>query len=87
MFDEEKSDFSPLLSEEGAKVNQLVQSISMAVDEDGISAESLTMVEVYGASAPPQNAVVFTCDHPFLFGIEGQDGAWLYAGVIQNPAE
>ena len=87
LFDEEKSDFSPLLSEEGAKVNQLVQSISMAVDEDGISAESLTMVEVYGASAPPQNAVVFTCDHPFLFGIEGQDGAWLYAGVIQNPAE
>ncbi|MBR1814328.1 MAG: hypothetical protein IJ773_10955 [Lachnospiraceae bacterium] len=87
LFDEEKSDFSPLLSEEGAKVNQLMQSISMAVDEDGISAESLTMVEVYGASAPPQNGVVFTCDHPFLFGIEGQDGAWLYAGVIQNPAE
>lgn len=88
VFDEAVSDFTPMT--EGAKelevyLSQARHAARVAIDEEGVTAVSYTMMAASGSGGPPEDEVDFVVDRPFLFAITGMDGLPLFVGVVNHP--
>lgn len=86
VFSPEKADFSPLTIdfEDPVWLDQAKQSVTVEIDEEGITAAAYTKMTYYGAPPPPEEVVDFICDRPFLFAVIGNDGFPLFTGVVNS---
>jgi len=84
-----KADFSgiTLSKKERPFVGQVLHKAFVAVDEKGTEAAAATVVLMRtGSAAKPEDPVVVTVDHPFLFFIRHEGtGQLLFAGRVDDP--
>ena len=85
VFDPAVSDFSPLTKAEGIYLSQAEHAARVAIDEEGVTAASYTVMLAPGAGPPPEEEVDFVLDRPFLFAITGVDGLPLFVGLVNRP--
>lgn len=89
VFDNSKSDFSPLtpLEEElgGIFVSKVDHAARVKIDEEGCEAAAYTVMQTNTTSMPPEEEVDFILNRPFLFVITGEDGLPLFIGVVNQP--
>lgn len=86
VFDAAASDFSPMTEDvDQIYVSKASHAARVTVDEEGCTAAAYTVMAMTGAGMPPAEEVDFVLDRPFLFVITGQDGAPLFAGVVNQP--
>lgn len=86
VFEEEKSNFSPMTTE----INHIVLSqakhgVRVAVDEEGVTAAAYTVMSMTGTGAPPEDEMDFNLNRPFLFAITSEDGLPLFVGSVYQP--
>ena len=85
-FDEDRADFSALVSgEDPVYVGKVEHSVSVDIDESGFQGAAYTVLATYGGGYErPDKEVFFTADRPFLFVITGEDGTVVFIGVVQQ---
>ena len=85
VFDPMVSDFSPLTDLEPVWLNQAKQIARVKVDENGVEAAAVTLLEANGGSAPPEDMeyCIMDLDRPFLFLIRA-GGVTLFVGVVEQ---
>lgn len=84
VFDFDKSDFSPLLEENGEiAITSARHSARVTIDEEGVTAAAFTTLDYAGASMP-EDKVEFKLDRPFLFVITGQGNIPLFVGIVNQ---
>ena len=71
-------------SNENVYVNQVDHAIRIAIDEDGITAASYTLIGAPGTGMPPEPLEI-TFDRPFLFIVSSADNLPLFAGTVMEP--
>lgn len=86
VFDANRADFSPLTNTDGTCLSDVKHGARVAVDEEGVTAASYTMMIGAGAAEPPAEEIDFTLDRPFLFVIYGEDELPLFVGIVNHPA-
>ncbi|HEX4448259.1 MAG TPA: serpin family protein [Polyangiaceae bacterium] len=92
-FDMNQADFSGLCStlpEGPLYVNDVLQKVLLAFQEDGVeaAAASAVVVDVDGGVSPILSTATMTLNHPFLVSIVDQaTGAVLFLGEIGDPSE
>ena len=85
IFNDESSDFTSICPDLPIYVNQIDQSLRIAIDEKGVTA-SAYMISQGGIGGGSQGETVnFNLDRPFIFVITGQDGLPLLTGVVNEP--
>jgi serpin B len=68
-------------------IDEVIHEAFISVDEEGTEAAAVTIVEMDVTSAPMQEPVEFTVDHPFIFLItESSTDTILFMGRVMNPA-
>lgn len=68
-------------------IDEVIHEAFISVDEEGTEAAAVTIVEMGITSAPMQEAVEFTVDHPFMFLIiERSTQTILFMGRVMNPS-
>ena len=83
--DPAKADFSPLeAGENGAYLSDATHAVRVTVDEEGVAAAAYTMMVVGEGEPDNQFEVTFTVDRPFLYVITGDQGAPLFAGIVNT---
>ena len=85
VFDRSSADFTPILPDGNAWLEEAKHAARVKVDEEGVEAAAYTVMMMAGASMPPDDEMDFTLDRPFLFIIESQDDLPLFAGIVNNP--
>lgn len=86
VFDEEKSDFTPLVDDMGGLfISKASHAARVAVDEKGCIAAAYTVMAVAGAGMPPEEEMDFVLDRPFIFVITSDSGLPLFAGIVNEP--
>ena len=86
VLDPSVSDFSPMTKKtEGIYLSQAEHAARVAVDEEGVTAASYTVIPAPGAGPPPEEEVDFVLDRPFLFAVTGIDGLPLFVGLVNRP--
>ena len=90
VFDPEAADFTPLLAEArpGCCITKAEHAACVTVDETGAEAAAYTVFELEDGAAAPMEEIQeyeFVLDRPFLFALQGESGAPLFAGVINQP--
>ena len=83
VFDDSRSDFSPLTDETGLYVGKVSHNARVKIDEEGVEAAAYTAMAVCGSSMPTEYAD-FICDRPFIFVITNSDGAVLFMGTVTS---
>ena len=83
VFDDSRSDFSPLTDESGLYVGKVSHNARVKIDEEGVEAAAYTAMAVCGSSMPTEYAD-FICDRPFIFVITNSDGAVLFMGTVTS---
>ena len=85
VLDAEAADFSPLTGTDPVWLDQAKQIARVQVDEQGIEAAAVTLLEASGAGAPPEDPkiCVMDLDRPFLFVIRSGD-VDLFVGVVDS---
>ncbi|WP_297233860.1 serpin family protein [uncultured Flavonifractor sp.] len=85
VFDPTVSDFSPLTDLEPVWLDQAKQIARVKVDEKGVEAAAVTLLEANGGSAPPEDMeyCIMDLDRPFLFLIRTGD-VTLFVGVVEQ---
>lgn len=85
VFDPTVSDFSPLTDLEPVWLDQAKQIARVKVDENGVEAAAVTLLEANGGSAPPEDLeyCIMDLDRPFLFLIR-TGGVTLFVGVVEQ---
>lgn len=79
------ADFSGITTKEPLFVGPVLHKAFIAVDEAGTEAAAATVVMMLKGGMP-ENPVVFTADHPFLFLIRHRaTGTILFLGRVTNP--
>ncbi|MBP3415669.1 MAG: hypothetical protein J6L81_10805 [Clostridia bacterium] len=87
VFDDTRSDFSPLTSQvDGVYLSKVDHAARVTIDEEGCTAAAYTVMALCGAAMPPQEEVDFVLDRPFVFAITGQGDSLMFMGVV-NKAE
>ena len=82
-FSAEEADFSALIdSKDPVYVSKVQNGIRVAADEDGITAASFMMITADTGS--PEGELSFTLDRPFLYAIQSDRGALLFAGFVEQ---
>lgn len=85
LFDGEVSDFTPTApAASGVFLNKVQHCARVAIDEKGITAGALTVMQYCGA-AMPTDEVDFIVDRPFVFAVTGSDGSVLFTGTVNEP--
>ncbi len=81
------ADFSGMTRDEKVMISNVVHEAFVAVDEAGTEAAAATGVVMrVTAMLPPEEAVVFRADHPFVFAIrDNESGVLLFAGKLMKP--
>lgn len=85
VFHPESADFSAILPEDPAWLDQVKHAARVTVDEEGVSAAACTVMMMCGAAMPPEEEVDFILDRPFLFLITSRDDMPLFAGIVNQP--
>ena len=85
VFDRSSADFTPILPDGNAWLEEAKHAARVKADEEGVEAAAYTVMMMAGASMPPDDEMDFTLDRPFLFIIESQDDLPLFAGIVNNP--
>lgn len=85
VLDAAAADFSPLTGTDPVWLDQAKQIARVQVDEQGIEAAAVTLLEASGAGAPPEDPkiCVMDLDRPFLFVIRSGD-VDLFVGVVDS---
>ncbi len=87
VFDDTKSDFSPMTDDDiPISVTSVDHAARVVIDEEGCTAAAFTVMLTAGAPMPPDDEVDFVLDRPFLFCITGDSGLPLFVGIVNNPA-
>ncbi len=86
IFSADDADFSPLTEDytEPVWLDQAKQTVTVEIDEEGITAAAYTKMRYYGAPPPPEDVVDFICDRPFIFAVLGNDDLPLFTGVVNT---
>lgn len=81
------ADFSPIFpQDDNIYVSQVKHAARVAIDEEGVTAASYTLIAAAAGGTPVhEDEVDFVLDRPFLFVIESSDGLPLFAGVVNQP--
>lgn len=85
VFSETAADFTPILPEDTAWLDNIQHAARVAIDEEGVTAAAYTVMQWAGAAEPPEDEVYFTLDRPFLFFITSRDNLPLFAGIVNTP--
>lgn len=84
VFDPDKADLSGISPLE-LFVSRIFQDSFIALDEDGIEAAAVTVVELAPTAAPPADEIIeLRFDEPFLFIIENREGIPLFVGTLSH---
>ncbi len=84
VFSSSAADFSPI-SADALEVNTVKHAARVTIDEAGCLAAAYTVIIMTGGAMPPQEAVDFVLDRPFVFIITGESGLPLFTGVVNQP--
>lgn len=84
VFDETKSDFSPIMPNERAYVSQINHSARVTVDEKGCTAAAFTVIGVDTEAEPMGEEIEFRLNRPFVFVITSDDSTPLFVGVVNT---
>lgn len=86
-FDSSVADFSPLIADfnDYIYLSKVQHGVRVAIDEEGVTAATYTVLPMAGAAMPPEDEIDFVVNRPFIFVITGEDGLPLFAGVINQP--
>lgn len=86
---DDKADFSALSPEDGLYISDIIQQSHIGLDENGVEAAAYTMVMISKMSMPIEleKTVELKFNRPFLFSIKAENGAILFIGVCDNPAQ
>ena len=85
VFQPDAADFSAIVQEGPAWLDQVQHAVRVMIDEEGVSAAAYTVMMTAGAARPPEEEVDFILDRPFLFVVTGHDNLPLFAGVVNQP--
>ncbi len=85
VFDDSKSDYSPLCNGDGMYLSKANHAARVVIDEEGCTAAGYTAMMLDGTGGPPDEEVDFTLDRPFIFVITGGGGLPLFVGVVNQP--
>lgn len=83
-----KADFTPMLGSAGtaAALSDVIQAVSMSIDEEGAEASVATAATVTAKSMPPPPRPCVV-DRPFVYAIVHRDsGAPLFIGHVVDPS-
>jgi serpin B len=82
----DKADFSGIDGRKDLYISNVIHKAFVDVHEKGTEAAAATAVGIAKLSAPPQPAVKFQADHPFVFVIrDNGTGSILFLGRVVNP--
>ena len=82
---EDNADFSNI-TDNSLRVSNFNHKVKLIVNEDGVEAAAVTIVDKETAMALPQNDTVeLKLDRPFIFIITGEDNVPLFTGIVNNP--
>lgn len=88
-FSEEEADFKRMVEipEENVYISNIFQNARIKLDEKGTEAAAVTVVEMTGTSAmPEEDPIIFQCNKPFIYLIkDDKSGAVLFIGVVREP--
>ena len=80
------SDFSAfLINGKGSCISDVSQYNRIIMNEEGVTAASITKMLTVGAAIIPDQEIDFCLDRPFAFAILGQQDVPLFLGVIYQP--
>ena len=80
------ADFTPISSEPGFALSEVVHRTYVDVNEWGTEAAAVTIAGLAGC-APPKRIVEFRCDRPFVFIIRDRaTGAPIFMGRVVTPS-
>lgn len=85
IFDQERSDFSPLTEQVEVFLGKADHAARVQVDEEGVTAAAYTLMIMYGTGMPQGEEIAFRLDRPFLFAIMGTGNVPLFVGVVNQP--
>ena len=82
LLDKNRADLSGLTALD-AFLTQAQQMTRVSVDEEGVEAAAVTILEASDAGAPPEETCVMNLNRPFLFVLRSQ-GLPLFVGVVNE---
>lgn len=87
IFEEDRSDFGPLVNTDYITVSQALHAASVTIDEQGCEAAAFTAVSMEMGSALLEELeeIDISLDRPFLFFITSPFGQILFAGIVAKP--
>lgn len=85
----ENANFKALTDEDGIYISDVIQQSHIGVNENGVEAAAYTMVMIARMSLPLEleKIVELKFNRPFIFSIKAENGAILFVGVCDNPAQ
>ena len=88
IFDEDRSDFSPLTTdvEVPITVTKADHAARVSADEKGVTGAAYTVIDATKAAEPEElEEVALTLDRPFLFVVTNEEGLPLFVGICNSP--
>ena len=87
IFDDDRSDFSPLTTEVGPiTVTRADHAARVSADEKGVTGAAYTVIDATKAAEPEElEEVELTLDRPFLFVVTNAEGLPLFVGICNIP--
>lgn len=87
VFDDTLADFSPITNDgDGLAVTEAKHAARVTIDEEGCLAAAYTAMMFTGTSMMlHEDEADLILDRPFLFLLEGADGAVLFMGIVNQP--
>lgn len=83
---EHNADFTGI-TDDTAFISSINQQTHIAIDENGVEAAAFTEIVAAGSAAPNEKVAEMILDRPFIFAIISNNGAILFLGVVNNPAD
>ena len=86
-FNPDTADFSNVFtSPQSIYVDAVVHKVRILVNERETKAAAVTMASARASAAMPEDLVIFTADHPFLYVIRDNElGINLFTGIVREP--
>ena len=82
--DPNAADFSPLTDENGIFLSKAEHTVTVSIDEQGVTGAAYTDLGLAGSAMPPEETVEFVLDRPFFFAVTALDSSILFAGTVNT---